>query len=152
MSERVSEGLSVQAIHGVPADRLPDWVPLMVDGRELPPQSGETFPTLNPATGRELAPLARAQAAHVARAVAAARRAYEEVWSRVSSAERGRILARIAEASAARAEELAVLETLDTGKAISQARTDVRVAARYFEYYAGAADKEIGRASCRERV
>lgn len=144
MSERVSEGLSVQAIHGVPADRLPAWVPLIVDGRELPAQSGETFPTLNPANGRELAPVARAQAADVDRAVAAARRAYEEVWSRVSPAERGRILARIAEAIAARAEELAVLETLDTGKPISQARTDVRVAARYFEYYAGAADKAFG--------
>src|SRR5690606_39400028 len=69
MSERVSEGLSVQAIHGVPADRLPDWVPLIVDGRELPAQSGETFPTLNPANGRELAPVARAQAADVDRAV-----------------------------------------------------------------------------------
>lgn len=131
-------------IHGVPAARLPKWVPLIIDGREMPAASGETFPTVNPANGRVLAPVARAQAVDVDRAVEAARRAYESVWSRVSPAERGRILARIADAITAKSEELAVLETLDTGKPISQARVDVRVAARYFEYYAGAADKAFG--------
>lgn len=131
-------------VHGVPDQRIPQWVPLIIDGQEEPAAAGETFPTVNPANGRVLAPVARGREADVDRAVAAARRAYEETWSRVPLAERGRILARIAAAVLERLEELALLETLDTGKPISQARTDVRVAARYFEYYAGAADKVFG--------
>ena len=139
-----SAGAASPGLHGVPDSQIPSWVPLIIDGREEPARDGETFATINPANGQTLAPVARAREADVDRAVAAARRAYEETWSRVPPADRGRVLARLAEAVAARAEELAVLETLDTGKPLSQARADARVAARYFEFYAGAADKAFG--------
>lgn len=143
MSDQPVTG-QVVGIHGVPDEQIPAWVPLFIDGREVPAASGETFATLNPANGQPLAQVARGGAADIDRAVAAARRAYEEGWRRVSPAERSRMLARIAAAIRDHAEELAVLETLDTGKPISQARTDAGMTARYFEYYAGAADKVFG--------
>ena len=62
-------------------------------------------------------------------------------WARVAPAERGRILARLADAVRAHAETLAALESADTGKPISQARGDIAVTARYLEYYAGVCDK-----------
>ncbi|MBO8141284.1 MAG: aldehyde dehydrogenase family protein [Firmicutes bacterium] len=118
-------------------------MPIGIDGREQPAADGQTFPTINPANGAELASVARAREADVDRAVDAARRASDR-WSRVAPAERSRILSRIASAVLEAEEELALLETLDTGKPLSQARSDVRVCARYFEYYAGAADKIFG--------
>src|SRR5206468_10605765 len=57
---------------------------------------------------------------------------------------RGRILTRIARAIRGRADELAQLESRDNGKPLRQSRTDVQVAARYFEFFAGAADKIMG--------
>jgi aldehyde dehydrogenase (NAD+) len=81
----------------------------------------------------------------VDRAVQAARKALEsKEWAGIAPAERARILYRIAQRVRERAEDLATLESQDNGKPLSQARTDVQVAARYFEFYAGAADKIMG--------
>ncbi|MET1005187.1 MAG: aldehyde dehydrogenase family protein, partial [Propionibacteriaceae bacterium] len=75
-------------------------------------------------------------------AVRAARRAYDEVWSRMPGAERGKYLFRIARGIAERARELAVVETLDNGKPIKETRDfDVPTAAQHFFYHAGWADK-----------
>jgi aldehyde dehydrogenase (NAD+) len=67
-----------------------------------------------------------------------------KAWGGLPPAERGRIMNRIAAAIRERAEELADLESRDNGKPLRQARTDVQVAARYFEFFAGAADKIMG--------
>ena len=73
-----------------------------------------------------------------------ARRSTSKAWGGIAPAERGRIMIRIAQALRDRAEELATLESRDNGKPLRQARTDVQVAARYFEFFAGIADKIMG--------
>ncbi|WP_163144147.1 aldehyde dehydrogenase family protein, partial [Arhodomonas sp. KWT] len=75
----------------------------------------------------------------------AARHAFEEgEWGRLTAIERGRLLMRVGELIQANAEELAQLESRDTGKPLSQGRADMVAAARYFEYYGSAADKVHG--------
>ncbi len=114
---------------------------LFVDG-EFVDAAGTSFKTINPATEEVLAEVGEADAADVERAVAAARRAHTRVWSRMSGAERGKYLFRIARIMQERARELAVLETLDNGKPIKESRdVDVPTAAAFFFYYAGWADK-----------
>jgi aldehyde dehydrogenase (NAD+) len=118
---------------------------MLIGGEWVDAAGGETFESRDPATGEVIAVVPRARAGDVDRAVAAARRALEGgPWPQTPPAERGRILARMSAAIRAQADELARLETLDTGKPLRQARTDVEVAARYFEFYAGAADKLLG--------
>ncbi|MEU3310809.1 aldehyde dehydrogenase family protein [Nocardiopsis sp. NPDC055551] len=115
---------------------------LFVDGEFTPAQGGEYVTDLNPADEEELAHVAVAGAADVDRAVAAARRAQETVWGRMSGAERGKYLFRIARIIQERSRELAVLETLDNGKPIKETRdVDVPLVAAHFFYYAGWADK-----------
>ncbi len=100
------------------------------------------FDTINPASEKKLARVARADAADVDRAVAAARRAWQRTWSKMPPAERGKYLYRIARALQERAREFAVIESLDGGKPIRESRdVDVPLAAAHFFYYAGWADK-----------
>ena len=114
---------------------------LFVDG-EFTTGSGTPFPTISPATEEVLGEVAEASEADVSTAVKAARRAHTRVWSRMSGAERGKYLFRIARIIQERAREIAVLETLDNGKPITEARdVDVPTAAAHFFYYAGWADK-----------
>ena len=103
---------------------------------------GEDWDTINPGTGQKLSTVSTVNAADIDRAVAAARRAYEKVWSTMPGAERGKYLFRIARGIAERARELAVVETLDNGKPIKETRDfDVPTAAQHFFYHAGWADK-----------
>ena len=107
-----------------------------VDGR------GDDVKTINPGTEEALASVSTAAVADVDDAVAAARTAYEQNWSRISGAERGKYLFRIARGIAERARELAVVETLDNGKPIKESRdVDIPTASAHFFYYAGWADK-----------
>jgi acyl-CoA reductase-like NAD-dependent aldehyde dehydrogenase len=118
---------------------------LIIDGARTPASDGGVVDVYNPSTGDVLARVAKATKADIDRAVQAARRAIDsKAWGGIAPAERGRILYRIAQAIRERAEELAVLESQDNGKPLRQARTDVQVAARYFEFYAGIADKIMG--------
>src|SRR4029077_15109416 len=104
--------------------------------------SGETVATLDPSTAAPLAEVTEAGAADVDAAVGAARRAYESVWRDLPGRERDKYLFRIARAIQERARELAVWETLDTGKPIRESRdVDIPLAAAHFFYYAGWADK-----------
>ena len=104
--------------------------------------SGESVATIDPSTGEPLAEVAEAGEADVDAAVAAARNAYESVWRDLPGRERAKYLFRIARAIQERARELAVLESLDNGKPIREARdVDVPLAAAHFFYYAGWADK-----------
>lgn len=103
------------------------------------------FESIDPSSGGVLAVVARAMAEDVDDAVAVARTAFEDGrWSALKPAERGRVLWRVAELIRRDAEEIAKTESRDNGKPLRQARTDVEVAARYFEFYAGVADKLMG--------
>ncbi|WP_433283083.1 aldehyde dehydrogenase family protein [Pseudonocardia xinjiangensis] len=103
---------------------------------------GEPLKTTNPATEEVLAEVGTAGPADVDRAVAAARRAYTEVWGPMPGAERAKYLFRIARVVAERSRELAVLETLDNGKPIRESRDiDVPTASAHLFHHAGWADK-----------
>ena len=114
---------------------------LFIDG-EFVDGHGASFKTISPATEEVLAEVAEADQADVDAAVKAARRAYTRVWSRMPGSERAKYLYRIARIIQERSRELAVLETLDNGKPIKEARdVDIPVVAAHFFYYAGWADK-----------
>jgi aldehyde dehydrogenase (NAD+) len=115
-----------------------------INGQWVAAASGRTLPVIDPSTGEAFDTLARGDAADVDRAVAAARAALCGPWGALTATERGRILSRMAALILDRSEELAQLESRDTGKPIGQARNDITVAARYCEFYGGAADKVHG--------
>jgi len=118
---------------------------LIIDGVVVESSDRTTTAVVNPSTGDVLATVAKGTAADIDAAVAAAHRAMEsKAWGGIAPAERGRILQRMAQKLRDRVDELARLESEDNGKPLSQARTDVNVAARYFEFYGGVADKIMG--------
>ena len=117
-----------------------------IGGEWTPGASGETLPVLDPSTGEVFDQLQRGNAQDIDRAVAAARAALESDWGRMTAVDRGRVLSRMSQIMLSRCEELAQLEARDTGKPMSQARNDIQVAARYCEFYGGAADKVHGQA------
>ena len=101
-----------------------------------------TYKTISPSTEEVLAEISTATAKDVDLAVKAARNAYEKVWSKLSGAERGKYLYRIARIIQERARELAIAETLNNGKPIKETRdADIPLVAAWFFYYAGWADK-----------
>jgi aldehyde dehydrogenase (NAD+) len=115
---------------------------LFINGEFVEPAAKGTFKTVNPATEEVLAEVSEAGEADVDRAVAAARRAYDRVWSRLPGRERGKYLFRIARLIQERSRELAVLESLDNGKPIKESRdVDVPLATAHFFYHGGWADK-----------
>ncbi len=119
---------------------------LIIDGQRVAVVGRRhEFEVYDPSTGDVLATVAKATKADVDRAVQSAHAALEsKAWGGIAPAERGRIMIRIAQALRDRADELATLESRDNGKPLRQARTDVQVAARYFEFFAGIADKIMG--------
>ena len=117
---------------------------LIINGERVPASNGGTFEVFDPSSGQVLATVARATAADIDRAVETAHAALDGAWGAVVPAERGRIMQRIAQALRDQLEEIATLESRDNGKPLRQARTDVQVAARYFEFFAGIADKIMG--------
>ena len=119
---------------------------LLIGGAWVPALSGETFATLNPATGQPLLEVALAGEADVDRAVQAARAAFEaDAWAALGGADRGNLLWKLADLLEQHADELAELETLDNGKPIRTARYgDLPTAIKHFRYYAGWASKLEG--------
>ncbi|EKV30081.1 Betaine aldehyde dehydrogenase [Caenispirillum salinarum AK4] len=118
---------------------MTDQQKLYIGGQYVDATSGETFETRNPATGEVLATIQAAGAADVDRAVEAAREGFR-VWSAMTGAERGRILNRAARILRERNDELAELETLDTGRPIQETTVvDIVTGADAVEYYAGMA-------------
>ena len=119
-----------------------------IDNRWAPAAGGDSLPVVDPSSGQAFARIARGNAADVDAAVQAARRAFGESgegpWGRFSATERGRLLTRLSLRVQEHAEELASLESRTTGKPLKQGRNDATALARYFEYYAGAADKLHG--------
>ena len=117
-----------------------------IDGRFVPAADGRTFATVSPRDGTEIAQVARGDAEDVDRAVRAARRAFERGdWALADPAQRGRVLVRLAELMTEHLDELARLESADTGHPIGDARgVDVPNAARCLAWYGEAIDKVYG--------
>jgi aldehyde dehydrogenase (NAD+) len=116
---------------------------LLIGGDRVEPASGDYAETVDPATGETIAEVAVAGESDVDAAVATARDAFPG-WRDTDPVERGQALYSVAELIREHADELAELESRDQGKPLSQARSDILSGARYFEYYAGAADKIEG--------
>ena len=114
-----------------------------IDGRYVPAASGATFECLSPIDGRLIARVAATDAVDVDRAVAAARRAFDDGrWARQPPASRKNVLLKFAELLLVNRDELALLETLDMGKPISDSLTvDIPATARCIAWYAEAIDK-----------
>jgi aldehyde dehydrogenase (NAD+) len=117
---------------------------MFIGGRWLAAQDGRHLPVVSPADGESFEQIARGGAHEVNLAVVAARGALDGPWGKLTATERGRILLKIADAVLAHEEELAQIEARDTGKPLTTARNDIKVLARYFEFYGGAADKLHG--------
>ncbi|MGE8066202.1 aldehyde dehydrogenase family protein [Pseudomonas sp. NPDC089569] len=133
----IAEYFASGTLSGLPRDH---WI----DGQWRAAASGDSMETFDPGLGRAFAGFASGDEQDVELAVAAADRALRGPWGKATPAERSRTLMRAAEGIRANAERLAVIETLDNGKTLKEAQSDVRSAARLFEYYAGAADKLHG--------
>jgi len=113
-------------------------VRLFINGDFRDAHSGKTFPDINPATGQVIARVAEADAEDVADAAAAARKAFDDgPWPRLKVAERAAVLRRIAEGILRRKEELARLESMDTGKSLREAlEFDMPRVAHNFRFFA----------------
>ncbi|TCW83149.1 aldehyde dehydrogenase [Burkholderia sp. SRS-46] len=114
-----------------------------IAGQRCAAASGETFHTLNPATGKTLADVARCDGKDVDRAVRAARDAFESgVWSKAAPAHRKAVLLRLAQLIDAHAEELALLEALEAGKPIGECMgLDIPESAACIRWHAEVTDK-----------
>src|SRR5437879_10361300 len=120
---------------------------LFIGGDFVDSVEGGRIPVTNPHDNGILAEVSEARPADVNRAVEAARKAFP-AWSRMGAAERGRLIAKLADAIEADGENLARLETLDTGHPIRDTRgLDVPRTVATFRYFAGLADKVDGRVS-----
>ena len=119
---------------------------LFIDGRFRDAADGTRFTSVNPATGRPIAEVARGGPADVEAAVAAARRAADDGrWSRLNPGERKQILVRWAYLIEAHARELGLIETIDAGKPITDTvGLDMPETATCIRWHAEAADKLYG--------
>ncbi len=118
---------------------------MVVNGQLVNAASGERIDMICPSDGHIFASIPRGKMADVDLAVAAARKAFDDgPWPKMPPAERGRILMKLSALIAENHEELSQLDARDVGKTIKSARGDVTVLSRYYEFYAGAADKTGG--------
>lgn len=142
--------MSLQLVPVTPRERVAAFLAdgpgrLLVGDRWEDAADGRTFSTADPATGAHLADIARGTAADVDRAVLAARSALGGPWSRMTPADRGALLWRIAELLSEHLDDLAELETLDQGKNLRTARYgEIPAAINQFRYYAGWPTKILG--------
>ncbi|HYN86579.1 MAG TPA: aldehyde dehydrogenase family protein [Pyrinomonadaceae bacterium] len=128
-----------------PAAETPRKYQLFIDGQWVDAESGKTFTTPNPSTGATLAEVSEGDKADIDKAVAAARRAYEGKWGKMSARDRGRLLYKLSQLIESRAQELAALETADNGKPIRESSyVDLPQVVENFEYFAGWATKIEG--------
>lgn len=116
----------------------------LIGGQWVDALDARTIAVLDPSHGTEFASIARGNAVDIDAAVGAARGAFLGSWGAQSAAERGHLMMAISARLLQEIEAIAALEARDVGKPLTQARNDVRALARYFEYYAGAADKLHG--------
>jgi acyl-CoA reductase-like NAD-dependent aldehyde dehydrogenase len=119
---------------------------VFIGGQWQSPASGETYATINPATEEESARVARGDERDIDLAVQAARRAFDHgPWPRMAAAERGRLLWKLADLITANLDEMARLESINTGKTLfDSGKVEIPFAAEVFRYYAGWATKIHG--------
>jgi aldehyde dehydrogenase (NAD+) len=125
------------------AEPLDEPYGLFINGDERVASNEQTLGVIDPAVGKRVTSVAAATGKDVASAVETARRA-SEGWQSKSPQDRGQLLIGVAQAIRERKARLAHIETIENGKPISAARTQVERAARHFEYYGGLADKIQG--------
>ncbi|WP_336055847.1 aldehyde dehydrogenase family protein [Nitratireductor sp. CH_MIT9313-5] len=117
----------------------------LIDGKSVDALSGERIDVASPSDGEVFASIPASGEADVDRAVRSAHKAFHEgPWSRMPAVERGRLITRLGKLVEENFEELAALESRDTGKPVRQGRADVTATMRYYEFYGGAADKVHG--------
>lgn len=117
----------------------------VIDGKPVDSLSGQRIDVVCPSDGKVFASIPAAGSADVDNAVRSARRAFDEgPWARMPAVERGRILTRLCSLVENNGEELAALESRDTGKPARQGKADVAATMRYYEFYGGAGDKIHG--------
>jgi aldehyde dehydrogenase (NAD+) len=129
-----------------------DWVARIgaqhfIGNRWVDGASRQSLEVIDPSDGRPFAKIARGNAADIDDAIMAARGACSDGlgdWGRLTATERGRLLMKLAQRVLDSVDELGLLESRTTGKPLKQGRADATALARYFEYYAGAADKLHG--------
>lgn len=117
---------------------------IYVNGKWIDPQVADLIDVYDPSTGGVLGAIPRGGAADVDVAVKAARKALDGEWSRITAFDRGRLLFRFASVIDKHKEELANLEAMDGGKPFAKVEREISVVVRFFEFYAGAADKFHG--------
>src|SRR5438045_3716647 len=121
-----------------PAQTTPRRYQLFIDGQFVDAESGKTFATPYPATGETFAEVAEGERADIDKAVAAARKAFEGKWSKMSARDRGRLLYKLSQLIERDAAQLAELETRDNGKPIKESTyIDLPGVVENFEYFAG---------------
>jgi aldehyde dehydrogenase (NAD+) len=126
------------------AETLPNYE-MFIGGTWVSSHSGRSYPVFNPATGHVLAHVPKGDAEDVRAAVEAAEKAFENPeWRNMDPSKRGRLLAKVAQSLREKLADFAKLETLNNGKPLGQAKGDMAMAARHFEYFAGLADKIQG--------
>lgn len=122
---------------------LRDDFRLYIDGAFV--AGGASFESLDPATGQPWAVMPAATADDVNRAVDAAHRAFDApAWANLTATQRGKLLFKLGDLVATHAQELAELETRDTGKIIRETRAQIGYVAEYYRYFGGLADKVEG--------
>ncbi|XP_010271955.1 PREDICTED: aldehyde dehydrogenase family 2 member B7, mitochondrial [Nelumbo nucifera] len=119
---------------------------LLINGQFVDAASGRTFPTLDPSKEEVIAHVSEGDAEDINRAVSAARKAFDEgPWPRMTAYERAKIMYRFADLLEKYNDEIAALESLDSGKPYEQAaKVEIPTVTRLFRYYAGWADKIHG--------
>jgi aldehyde dehydrogenase (NAD+) len=129
------------------APQVKQQQPLFIGGKWQDSVSGKTFATVNPATGETICQVAEGDKADIDLAVKAARKAFEDgPWSKMSAAQRGQLLHKLADLIEQNQEELASLEVLDNGKPYRDAlAADLPLTVKCYRYYAGWADKIHGK-------
>ena len=123
-----------------------DHIGHMIDGREVPSVSGETFPSIDPSTGLEIARIAFGTVQDVDLAVKGAKRAFETgVWRNLGPGFRARIIRRIAAGIRDHSQQIADADSRDMGKPIATALSEALFAADYAEFFAGICELSDGR-------
>ncbi|MEQ9243711.1 MAG: aldehyde dehydrogenase [Roseovarius indicus] len=118
---------------------------LFIGGEFVKTADQEYFPAINPYTSKAWANIPQASDAQVADAIAAARQTFEGAWSKVSGAERARLMHRLADLLQENGDRMGLLESTDNGKVIRETRSQMNFAARQYRFFAGYADKLWGK-------
>ncbi|MCM3088430.1 aldehyde dehydrogenase family protein [Bhargavaea ginsengi] len=120
-------------------------IKMLINGEWTGNEADNWIDIINPAAGEVSAQIVRGDQSHADMAVTAAKNALEsQEWKAFKPYVRGQFLTETARHIREHAQELAALESEDTGKPIKQAEADIEAAARYFEFYGGIADKVFG--------